>query len=91
MPERSGTSGSIRRHVLVVEDDPAMATLVDVGRQLLWRLHAALEKVAPLFDADDNLPALRRAFGATPNTSFSAAILQDRVPALAVMRLAGVA
>ncbi len=68
-----------------------VATLVDVGRQLLWRLHATLETVAPLFDADDNLPALRRAFGTMPNTSFSTAILQDCAPALAVMRLAGVA
>ena len=66
-------------------------TLVDVGRQFLWRVHVALEKVAPLFDADDNLPVLRRAFGAMPSASFSTAILQDCAPALAVMRLAGVA
>jgi hypothetical protein len=54
-----------------------VATLVDVGRQLLWRLHATLETVVPLLDADDNLPAFRRAFGAMRSASFSTAILQD--------------
>jgi len=67
-----------------------VATLVDTGRQLLWRLHAELERVAPLLDADDNAPALRRAFGAIPSASFSTAILQECTPALAVLRLAGV-
>ena len=75
----------------VAPRQPVTQRLGDVGRQFLWRVHVALEKVAPLFDADDNLPVLRRAFGAMPSASFSTAILQDCAPALAVMRLAGVA
>lgn len=64
------------------------ATLIDVGRQFLWRVHEPLARAAPLADADAGV--VRRAYRAVPNANFSSEVLQNCTPILAASTLTGV-
>lgn len=65
------------------------ATLIDAGRQLLPELHNALAAAASLLGTGLERCALRRAYAAVPNRSFSSAILEQCAPALGVSTLHG--
>lgn len=60
--------------------------LVDIGRQFLWRVHAALSALR----RDHGRVGLRRAYAAMPTVNFSTAVLENCTPALRVAELTGV-
>ncbi|OGL21130.1 MAG: hypothetical protein A3G44_15835 [Candidatus Rokubacteria bacterium RIFCSPLOWO2_12_FULL_73_47] len=66
------------------------ATLVDAGRQLLGRLHAALARVPLGAGGEAERRALAHAYAALPRADFSTAILEECAPILGVLELAGV-
>ncbi|HBH00897.1 MAG TPA: hypothetical protein DDZ42_03080 [Candidatus Rokubacteria bacterium] len=65
-------------------------TLLDAGRQFAWRLHEALGRVPLAIGGEALRRALTRAYAAVPRTDFSTAILEECVPILAVLEMAGV-
>lgn len=64
------------------------STLIDVGRQFLWRVHEPLARAAPLADAD--AAVVRHAYRSVPNANFSSDVLQNCTPILAASTLTGV-
>lgn len=64
------------------------STLIDVGRQFLWRVHEPLARAASLADAD--AAVVRRAYRSVPDANFSSDVLQNCTPILAVLTLTGV-
>jgi mannose-1-phosphate guanylyltransferase/CheY-like chemotaxis protein len=64
------------------------STLIDAGRQFLWRVHEPLARAARL--ADPNAAVVRGAYRAVPNANFSSDVLQNCTPILAVLTLTGV-
>ena len=66
------------------------ATLVDAGRQFLWRLHAELERVPFGRDGEAERRALARAYAAAPQADFSTVILENCAPILGVLEMTGV-
>jgi len=64
--------------------------LVEVGRQFLWRLHAALEGVPVSAEGEVERRALKRAYAGVPRADFSTAILENCAPILGVLDMTGV-
>lgn len=64
------------------------STLIDVGRQFLWRVHQPLAHAAPLADAD--AAVIRRAYRSVPKANFSSDVLQNCSPILAALPLTDV-
>jgi mannose-1-phosphate guanylyltransferase/CheY-like chemotaxis protein len=62
--------------------------LVDVGRQFLSRVHAALSRLD--FAGGPSVATLRHAYAGMPAASFSTAVLENCTPVLAVSELTGV-